>query len=103
KSKVATASLRAGINLAGTLIGRYGPDVGETFRSSFARLPATTVYGGTSLVTTLPAPTKALSPMVTPQRITAPLPIDAPRHTQVSTTFQSAFASSLPLQVTAPG
>ena len=36
-----------------------------------AGTPATTVQGGTSRVTTVPAPTTALSPIRTPGRITA--------------------------------
>ncbi|KAI8851904.1 hypothetical protein BC829DRAFT_386272 [Chytridium lagenaria] len=40
-----------------------------------AGFPATTVRGGTSLVTTLPAPITAPSPIVTPGNITAAPPI----------------------------
>src|SRR5450631_2035914 len=62
----------------------------STFLSIRAGFPATTVLGGTSRVTTLPAPTTARSPMVTPQRIVLLVPMDAPRFTTVSTTCQSA-------------
>jgi hypothetical protein len=40
-----------------------------------AGLPATAAPSGTSRVTTLPAPTMALSPMRTPGRMIAPPPI----------------------------
>lgn len=39
-----------------------------------AGFPATIVLSGTSLVTTLPAPTMEFSPTVTPGRIVAPMP-----------------------------
>lgn len=42
-----------------------------------AGLPATMVSGETSRVTTLPAPTTALSPTVTPGRMVEPAPIQA--------------------------
>jgi hypothetical protein len=48
------------------------------FLITFAGTPATTVFGGTSLVTTAPAPTIAFSPIVTPHIIVAEEPIDAP-------------------------
>src|SRR5579872_5090131 len=48
------------------------------YRNTFAGLPATIAFGGTLLVTVLPAPTIALSPMVRFGRIVAPDPIDAP-------------------------
>src|SRR5262249_23634487 len=63
---------------------------------SRAGTPWATVCGGTSLVTTAPAPTIAPSPMVTPARMTAPLPIDARLLTRVGTTFQSASVCSAP-------
>jgi hypothetical protein len=43
-----------------------------------AGLPATTELAGTSLVTTLPAPTMAFSPMVRPQRIVTLEPMERP-------------------------
>src|ERR1035438_8915572 len=55
-----------------------------------AGTPATTAYGGTSLVTTAPAPTSAPSPMVTPHRMVALLPMEARAFTSVSSHFQSA-------------
>ncbi len=48
-----------------------------------AGTPATSAYGGTSFVTTAPAPTKAYAPSVTPQTIVALAPIEAPRWTSV--------------------
>ena len=48
------------------------------------------LLGGTSLVTTLPAPTIAFSPMVTLARMVHPEPIEAPFLTNVRSTFQSA-------------
>mgnify|MGYP006988964805 CR=1 FL=1 len=45
------------------------------FRSNFAGFPATITLGGTSLVTTLPAPTIELSPIVIPGNIIEPEPI----------------------------
>src|SRR5262245_44363442 len=61
-----------------------------------AGLPATTPPGGTSFVTTAPAPTSAPSPIVTPHRMTAPLPIDARRPTHVGTTVHSVSVLGLP-------
>src|SRR5512143_277291 len=54
-----------------------------------AGTPTTTVLSGTSFVTTLPAPTIAFSPMVTPHRIVVLVPMEAPFFTRVGTTFQS--------------
>src|SRR5690606_9050897 len=51
-----------------------GPCAGSVFRTR-AGFPATTTSAGTSRVTTLPAPTTARSPMVTPGRMIAPPPI----------------------------
>ena len=48
------------------------------------------LFGGTSLVTTLPAPTMAFSPIVMLERIVAPDPMDAPFLITVRSTFQSA-------------
>ena len=46
-------------------------------RITLAGLPTTTALSGTSLVTTLAAPTTAFSPIVTPDRIVAVAPIQA--------------------------
>ena len=54
------------------------------------------VPGGTSFVTTLPAPTMAFSPMVTLARMVEPEPMEAPFLTRVGSTFQSASVCSLP-------
>src|SRR5262249_4147961 len=48
-----------------------------------AGTPVTSAYGGTSRVTTAPAPTNAYSPKVTPQTTVALAPIVAPRLTSV--------------------
>jgi hypothetical protein len=48
-----------------------------------AGLPTTTACGGTSRVTTAPAPTMAPVPTSTPGRIVAFAPIDAPRRMTV--------------------
>ena len=61
------------------------------------------VSGRTSLVTTLPAPTMARSPMVTLARIVAPEPMEAPLFTSVGSTFQSASVWSLPSAAVARG
>ena len=53
------------------------------------------VLGGTSLVTTLPAPTMAFSPIVTLARMVDPDPIDAPFFTKVGSTFQSAVGEPM--------
>ena len=45
------------------------------FLINLAGFPATITFGGTSLVTTLPAPTIELSPIVIPGNIIAPEPI----------------------------
>ena len=54
------------------------------------------VQGGTSLVTTAPAPTIAPSPIVTPARMVALEPTDAPFRMNVGTTFQSASVCRAP-------
>lgn len=46
--------------------------------------PVTNAYAGTSLVTTLPAPTNAYSPILTPHTTVTFPPNDAPRPTTVS-------------------
>ena len=51
--------------------------------TSFAGFPMTVAPSGTFLVTTDPAPTVACFPMMTPGRMTAPAPIDAPCFTTV--------------------
>src|SRR5437763_16747912 len=65
-------------------------------RSTRAGLPATTVRAGTFLVTTLPAPTIARSPISTPHRMVEPDPIDAPRRTTIGTMVQSASVCTSP-------
>src|SRR5689334_15884284 len=70
---------------------------------SRAGLPATSAFLGTSLVTTLPAPTSEFSPIVTLASIVAPDPIDAPFLTKVRATFQSASVCICPLEVVALG
>jgi hypothetical protein len=72
-------------------------------RINRAGLPATIVFGWTSFVTTLPAPTIAFSPIVTPHRMTAPLPIDARLQTVVGTSAQSRSPFMVPLTFTAAG
>ena len=59
--------------------------------------------GGTSFVTTLPAPTIAFSPMTTFARIVEPEPIEAPCFTIVRSTFQSFSVCSSPSAVVARG
>ena len=68
-----------------------------------AGLPATTAPGGTSRVTTLPAPTIAFSPMVTPQSSVAPDPMEAPRFTSVLSQDQSASVWSAAGAIRRPG
>src|SRR5947208_2071181 len=58
-------------------------------RRTRAGLPATMLFGGTFLVTTLPAPTIEFSPTVTFARIVAPEPIEAPLLISVRSTAQS--------------
>src|ERR1700731_684863 len=74
-----------------------------TGRKIFAGLPATIVLGGTSRVTTLPAPTIAFSPITTLDRIVAPDPIEAPFFTSVNSTFQSCSVCRLPPSAVARG
>ena len=73
------------------------------FRSMRAGFPATTVFGGTSRVTTAPAPTRTLSPIVTPPSIVAFEPIDALRQTRVSTQCQSSCPLISPCLFVAAG
>src|SRR5437879_3450002 len=68
-----------------------------------AGFPATITPSGTSLVTTAPAPTIALAPIVTPGRITAPLPIAARRLTRIGSSFQSLGCFAEPSALTAVG
>src|SRR5690348_2671653 len=68
-----------------------------------AGTPATTAQAGTSRVTTDPAPTMAPSPIVIPDTIVAFDPIEAPRHTRVSSTIQSDATFSSPLAEVALG
>jgi hypothetical protein len=44
---------------------------------TLAGIPATTVFSGTTLLTTAPAPTTEFSPTVTPGKMVAPAPIHA--------------------------
>src|SRR5438876_2903368 len=68
-----------------------------------AGIPATTARGGTSLVTTAPAPTIAPSPIVTPGMMTAAVPMAARRRTSVASRAQSTSAFRLPLSVVGAG
>ena len=68
-----------------------------------AGLPATMVPGGTSFVTTLPAPTMAFSPIVTFDSRVALDPMDAPRFTKIGSTVQSSSVCKLPDSVVARG
>jgi hypothetical protein len=61
---------------------------------NLAGFPATIEFAGTSLLTKLPAPTTAFSPIVMLQRIVAPEPMEAPRLTSVGTTAQSSSVCS---------
>src|SRR5208283_3383061 len=70
---------------------------------NFAGFPATIAFAGTSLVTTLPAPTIALSPTVILLRIVDPEPIDAPLQILVFSTFQSASVCRPPPGAVARG
>ena len=65
-------------------------------RTSRAGLPATTVKGGTSRVTTERAPTTAPSPIETPLRIVAPKPIQdlSPIATRATLTSAQCFRPS---------
>src|ERR1700728_1607364 len=72
-------------------------------RRNFAGFPATMLLAGTSLVTTLPAPTVAFSPTVIFERIVAPEPIDAPFLMTVRSTFQSASVCRFPSAAVARG
>src|SRR6185503_4606259 len=79
------------------------PVVASSFRSTRAGLPITMTSGGTSRVTTLPAPTMARSPIVTLDKIVAPDPIEAPFLTSVFSTAQSSPVWSSPAGVVARG
>src|SRR5206468_7904292 len=72
-------------------------------RSSRAGHPATIVLAGTSRVTTLPAPIRAPSPIVTFARIVAPEPMEAPCLTSVGSTRQSLSVCSPPCGLVARG
>src|SRR2546428_2217769 len=60
----------------------------QTQPTTLAGTPATMACGGTSFVTTAPAATMALRPIVIPQRIVAFAPILAPSSTCVGTISQ---------------
>src|SRR5213078_4505739 len=71
--------------------------------NTLAGLPTTTLYGGTSRVTTLPAPTIAYSPTVIPQSKVALEPIEAPFLTREGMHFQSASVCKRPSASVARG
>src|SRR5262249_27378134 len=75
----------------------------ETRLSTRAGLPATIVPGGTSRVTTAPAPTMASSPIVTLAKIVTPVPIEAPFLTSVFSTCQSCSVWRAPPAAVARG
>lgn len=75
---------------------------GEEWRI-LAGFPATVACGGTSRVTTLPAPTVANSPMVIPPRRVTLEPMEAPCLTRVFWQSQSAGVWSEPLGLVARG
>src|SRR5215472_17881529 len=72
-------------------------------RRIFAGHPDTMLFAGTFLVTRLPAPTIAFSPIETFDKIVTPEPIDAPSFTSVGSTFQSASVCKAPLTEVARG
>ena len=72
-------------------------------RNTLAGFPATMAPAGTFVVTTLPAPTMAFSPIVTFERIVAPDPIDAPFLISVGSTFQSSSVCNPPPGTVARG
>src|SRR5260370_42511626 len=65
-------------------------------RKTFAGFPPTLVLGGTSRVTTLPAPTIAFPPITMFERIVDPEPIEAPRFTTAVSPRQSSSVCSPP-------
>ena len=71
--------------------------------SGRAGLPATVMSGNTSLVTTLPAPIMAFSPMTIPPRMVDPDPIEAPFFTVVVWHFHSPLARGRPFAPVARG
>ena len=73
-----------------------GQFFGASDLTTLAGLPATMASGGTSRVTTLPAPIIAFSPTVIPHSSTAPEPMDAPRLTKVGMQDQSASVCNFP-------
>src|SRR5215475_8931436 len=84
--------------------GHFSYFVSEVrYRKTLAGFPATMAFAGTSLVTTLPAPTMAFSPMATLLRMVEPEPIDEPLRTMVFSTFQSASVCSSPEAAVARG
>src|SRR5208337_1861835 len=89
--------------LTGTLGMRKVYFGGSSLLKNLAGFPATITLAGTSLVTTLPAPTTAFSPTVTLDRIVLPEPIEAPFLTRVTSTFQSPSACSVPSGFAARG
>ena len=61
----------------GIIVARYLASYSSRVQTGRAGIPAETVRGGTSFVTTLFAPTMLSGPIVTPGRSTAPVPDDA--------------------------
>src|SRR2546422_2246506 len=72
-------------------------------RNGGAAYPATIALAATSRVTTLPAPIRAFSPIVTLARMVAPDPMEAPFFTTVGSTFQSFSFCNCPFDVVARG
>src|SRR3989475_7885458 len=65
----------------------------HTQPTTFAGTPATRAWAGTSFVTTAPAATIALRPIVIPHRTVAFAPMDAPSSTRVGTIAQAAASA----------
>jgi hypothetical protein len=72
-------------------------------RNTRAGLPATIAFAGTCLVTVLPAPTIAFSPITRFERIVAPDPMEAPFLTNVGSALQSCSVCRLPSSLVARG
>src|SRR5271166_4742179 len=84
-------------------IGGTDPCARSAIRKTWPGFPTTIALQGTLFVTTLPAPTNAFSPTVTPARMVAPDPIDAPFLISVVSSFQSSSVCNAPSAFVARG
>jgi hypothetical protein len=73
------------------IVGALPVSAVDAYPMILAGFPTTTANGGTSLVTTAPAPTTALNPTVTPHMMVALAPILHPRRSVVAIIYEGSI------------